>query len=106
MRDDSDIPVLTDLIDENVEEEIDATLPDLGLAFDHDLIIDEDEEPGPPYGSTRTEPAMKPPESGKIADNLELEQTIRRILDEYMELAWQEIKLAIEASLRDKDKNS
>ena len=32
-------------------------------------------------------------------DNPGLEQTVRRILDEHMELAWQEIKLAIQRDL-------
>lgn len=32
-------------------------------------------------------------------NNPALEQTIRRILDEHLELAWQEIKLAIQRDL-------
>ena len=37
-----------------------------------------------------------------LAENPALEQTIRRILDEHMELAWQEIKLAIQRELEKK----
>lgn len=106
MQDDSDIPVLTDLIEENIEEEIDATLPDLGLAFDHDLIIDEDEESDLSFNPERLEPAMESPAATRIGGHPELEQTIRRILDEHLELAWQEIRLAIEVSLSDQDEDS
>ena len=37
--------------------------------------------------------------SEPLADNPALEQAVRRILDEHMELAWQEIRLAIQQHL-------
>ena len=40
-----------------------------------------------------------PPHSELLADNPALEQAVRRILDEHMELAWQEIRLAIQQHL-------
>jgi hypothetical protein len=40
-----------------------------------------------------------PPRSELLADNPALEQAVRRILDEHMELAWQEIRLAIQQHL-------
>ncbi|MFT5659053.1 MAG: hypothetical protein ACI9KN_002334, partial [Gammaproteobacteria bacterium] len=36
--------------------------------------------------------------------NPALEQSIRRILDEHLELAWQEIKIAIQQTGRDEKK--
>ena len=66
------IPVLTDLIEKGVEIE----LSDLGL--DPDPEIDQTEV----LTSLRADPA--------------LEQEIRRILDEHMELAWQEIRIVIQ----------
>ncbi len=66
------IPVLTDLIEKGVEIE----LSELGL--DPDPEIDQTEV----LTSLRADPA--------------LEQEIRRILDEHMELAWQEIRIVIQ----------
>ena len=43
--------------------------------------------------------AVNPPSSDPLADNPALEQAVRRILDEHMELAWQEIRLAIQQHL-------
>ena len=40
-----------------------------------------------------------PSRSELLADNPALEQAVRRILDEHMELAWQEIRLAIQQHL-------
>ncbi len=72
MQDDADIPVLTDLIDTGAEIE----LSELGL----------DEDP--------------PIDIGRVSDlayhPAELEQEIGRILDKHKELAWQEIKIAIQ----------
>ena len=42
---------------------------------------------------------VNPPGSEPLADNPALEQAVRRILDEHMELAWQEIRLAIQQHL-------
>ena len=68
------IPVLTDLIEKGVE----IKLSELGL--DPDPEIDQTEV----LTSLSADPA--------------LEQEIRRILDEHMELAWQEIRIAIQQS--------
>ena len=43
--------------------------------------------------------AVNPPSIEPLADNPALEQAVRRILDEHMELAWQEIRLAIQQHL-------
>ena len=72
MQKDPKIPVLTDLIEKGVEIE----LSELGLDLDPE--IDQTEV----LTSLRADPA--------------LEQEIRRILDEHMELAWQEIRIVIQ----------
>ena len=74
MPDDTEIPVLIDLIEKGIE----IKLSELGLNLSplqnqHDLL---DRELGDPV----------------------LEQEVRRILDEHLELAWQEIKIAIQKS--------
>jgi diphthamide synthase (EF-2-diphthine--ammonia ligase) len=80
MQDDADIPVLTDLIEKGVE----INLSELGL--DPDLPGEE--------GVAET----------AVIDFPALEKEIRRILDEHMELAWQEIRIAIqEASSESSD---
>jgi len=96
MSDQSDIPTLTDLIDADSEIKI----SDLGL--DEDLEIStagsyiEDIEIAAP-GSDRTEPELGVIDPFK--NNPALEQSIRRILDKHIELAWQEIKIAIQRNL-------
>ena len=97
MSDQDDIPVLTDLIEKGIE----IKMSDLGL--------DENMDNGAVEPFNRTvEPLnvdseieiVAPVETiDPFADNPALEQTIRRILDEHMELAWQEIKLAIQRHL-------
>ena len=72
MQDDADIPVLTDLIEKGVE----INLSELGL--DSDL------------------PREEAVAETTVIDFPALEQEIRRILDEHMELAWQEIRIAIQ----------
>ena len=80
MQDDADIPVLTDLIEKGVE----INLSELGL--DSDL------------------PGEESVAETAVIDFPALEQEIRRILDEHMELAWQEIRIAIqEASSESSD---
>lgn len=83
MSDEDDIPTLTDLIEEaDVSDHI--AISDLGLddgdseieITDSDLIV-----------------------ADPFRDNPALEQKVRRILDEHVELAWQEIKLAIQKEL-------
>jgi hypothetical protein len=72
MADESKIPVLTDLIETGVEIE----LSELGLDQEPSIDMDAD--------------------AISLHDDPALEQEIRRILDEHMELAWQEIRIAIQ----------
>lgn len=102
MQNDDNIPLLTDLI----EEHIDITVPELGLDSEQDLIIDPDEEPELSFNPEDVEPAMSTRAATRIGKHAELERTVRRILDEHLELAWQEIRLAIEVALDDDDENS
>ncbi len=91
MSDKSDIPTLTDLIDDGVEIKI----SDLGLDEELDIRADD-----PNIDDTEID--LTEPDLGAFdpfSDNPALEQAIRRILDEHMELAWQEIKLAIQRDL-------
>jgi len=71
MADDINIPVLSDLIEKGIE----IKLSELGLS--HSPLLDRQET----IESMQHSPA--------------LEQEIRRILDEHLELAWQEIRVAI-----------
>jgi len=71
MTNNDNIPVLTDLIEKGVNIE----LSELGL----------DQDP----------PVSKDAVAIALHDDPALEQEIRRILDEHMELVWQEIRLAI-----------
>jgi len=87
MTDNTNIPVLTDLIEKGVE----IDLSELGL--DQDPPTDLDQEP--PIGLGQKPPTDKDAVASALADDPALEQEIRRILDEHMELAWQEIRLAI-----------
>ena len=81
MKEEDDIPTLTDLIEE-ADNSDHIAISDLGLddidieISDSDLIV-----------------------ADPFLDNPALEQTVRRILDEHMELAWQEIRLAIQKEL-------
>ena len=83
MSSDNDIPVLTDLIESGPE----ITLSDLGL---------ENELAG-----EASEPVFDEMQTGDMAIDIDpaLEQSLRRILDEHTELAWQEIRLAIQQHL-------
>jgi len=74
MADDTNIPVLTELIEKGIE----IKLSELGLS--HSPLLDNQK-------------VLEP-----LQASLALEQEIRRILDEHLELAWQEIKLAIQAA--------
>ncbi|MCP4983132.1 MAG: hypothetical protein GY935_21865 [Gammaproteobacteria bacterium] len=91
MSDRENIPVLTDLIESGIE----IKMSDLGL--DDNLEIENEET----YSdATEIEiSALKPEPSDPFEDNPALEQTVRHILDEHMELAWQEIRLAIQRHL-------
>ena len=81
MNEEDDIPTLTDLIEE-ADGSDHIAISDLGLD-DEDLEISDS-------SLIVTDP---------FRNNPALEQTVRRILDEHMELAWQEIKLAIREEL-------
>ena len=86
MSDQSNIPVLTDLIEPGME----ITMSDLGLDDGVDIEIEKTEiDMGIPVLEA-TDP---------LENNPALEQAIRRILDEHMELAWHEIRLAIQQHL-------
>ena len=114
MSEKDDIPVLNDLIERGIE----ITLSDLGLddlddnpplrvkdVVAADLEIEADD--AAPYipaarAASPFIPASltaRPPGGDALADNPALEQAVRRILDEHMELAWQEIRLAIQQHL-------
>ena len=88
MKEEPEFPVLTDLIERGADE---IRMSDLGL--EDELVIDDDATnmpPGDPLENlNEIDPFLK----------AALEQSIRRILDEHMELAMQEIKLAIQQEL-------
>jgi len=114
MNDQDDIPVLNILIESGIE----ITLSDLGLddADDPPIRVDDVMEAkrefkageAAPYTSVpqATSPfipaslAAISPGADLLVDNPALEQEVRRIFDEHMELAWQEIRLAIELHLK------
>ncbi len=52
-----------------------------------------------PASVAETPPGLQMNAADALADNPALEQEVRRILDEHMELAWQEIRLAIQQHL-------
>lgn len=91
MSDTDDIPVLTDLVEPGPE----FTLSDLGFEEDSD-IDPADTAPGDfPFPVDNAAPVA----SASADISPALEQAVRRILDEHMELAWQEIRLAIQQHL-------
>ena len=88
MEDETEIPVLTDLIEKGIE----ISMSELGL--DDDLTIEMDD---PRFDETEidiTQPEI--PAAELFADNPAFEQKVRRILEDHMELAWQKIRLAIQ----------
>jgi hypothetical protein len=113
MSDQDDVPVLNDLIESGIE----ITLSDLGLddaddpplrvedVMEADLEFEADEAapytPAPLAASPFIPASLAAIPSGAdaLADNPALEQAVRRILDEHMELAWQEIRLTIQQHL-------
>ena len=91
MQKDTEIPVLTDLIEKGIE----ISMSDLGLGDDLHIGIDD-----PMIDATEIDITLR--DAGAVdpfIDNPALEQTVRRILDEHMELAWQEIRLAIQQAM-------
>lgn len=126
MSEEEDIPVLDDLIEKGIEITLsDLGLDDEpALSIDDvlaaELEIAEDDaaplvteqptaepRPGDPRAAARKAAesysaqliAAANNQSDPLADNPALEQAVRRILDEHMELAWQEIRLAIQQHL-------
>lgn len=99
MSEQGTIPTLTDLIEKGIE----IKMSDLGL--DDDLqfgLADEEDEfdtTQPDYAETADDPFASPANTeDAFAGDHALEQNIRRILDEHLELAFAEIKLAIQKS--------
>ncbi len=106
MSDRDNIPVLTDLIEKGLE----ITMSDLGLDDevefggggdyeDTEIEITEPEVEQADVEQAAVERAINAEADEFLADHPELEQAIRRILDEHTELALQEIKLAIQREL-------
>lgn len=92
MSDDSDIPTLTDLIGKGGDTDDDGEeirLSDLGLDADDPIVRDVEID--------IDDPDLDPVDP--LAAAPELEQTVRRILDEHVERAWQEIRAAIRKEL-------
>ena len=126
MSEEDDIPVLDDLIEKGIEitlsdlgldDEPELTVDDVLAA---ELEIAEDDAAPMVTGSQDTASSAANPQvaarhaaetysaqllaaagnqADPLADNPALEQAIRRILDEHMELAWQEIRLVIQQHL-------
>ena len=99
MSEQGNIPTLTDLIEKGIE----IKMSDLGLDEDLQPGVDEDVDidiTEPDFDETDENPFA----AGRLADDSVLdpvlEQTIRRILDEHMELAFDEIRIAILRSRR------
>ncbi|MCP4187323.1 MAG: hypothetical protein GY763_06930 [Gammaproteobacteria bacterium] len=102
MNDNDNIPVLTDLIKDNIDDgTVNVTLPELGLDIGQDMYIEEDDDPLVSLRIEPDRPLVEQPAPDVAAIDPKLEQTIRLILDEHMELAWQEIRLAIQLSQDD-----
>jgi len=114
MNDQDDIPVLNILIESGIE----ITLSDLGLddidepsmqvedVLEAEREFEADEITPYTTAAQTTSPfipaslAAVSPAADALIDNPELEQEVRRIFDEHLELAWQEIRLAIELHLK------
>ena len=90
MSDESGIPVLTDVIEKGDE----IRMSDLGL--DDELQVPAEI----PLGDDQDLEIEVPDAVDPLAAHPALEQTIRRILDEHLELAWQEIRLEIKKALQ------
>ena len=89
MSEPGDIPTLTDLIEKGIE----IKMSDLGLDDELPIKADDDAEIDA-TGIDATEIDLD-----RLELNPALEQSIRRILDEHMELALQEIKLLLQREL-------
>ena len=86
-----DIPLLDDLIERGIE----ITLSDLGLDDDPQLRVEDVKAAELEIDISDAAPLV----TDSLAGHPALEREVRRILDEHMELAWQEIRLAIQKHL-------
>jgi hypothetical protein len=102
MLENDHIPVLTDLIEKGIK----TKLSEPELDHNEDLILEEDDREEPQIGVSQFETEADPAPARNILNNdPTLEQIIRRILNEHMELALQDIKLAISNAREDKRKD-
>ena len=101
MSDKSDIPVLTDLIESGIEIKI----SDLGLDDSSPIepVAQFDDANEIDIFNDATQIDIIASDFGAVDQfegNPELEKIIRQILDEHIELAWQDIKLALKHHLK------
>jgi len=102
MLENDHIPVLTDLIEKGIK----TKLSEPEIDHNENLILEEDDRAEPKIGVSQFETESDPaPAINLLTNDPALEQIIRRILNEHMELAFQEIKLAISSTREDKHKN-
>ena len=129
MSDKDDIPMLNDLIERGAEVTMsdlgldyyaidpplqvsDVIAAEAQAQAQESTELDFDADDAAPFtaavytrdtpGSSAFKPeslAINQPNIDPLADNPALEQAVRRILDEHMELAWQEIRLVIQQHL-------
>lgn len=92
MSDEGKIPVLTDVIERGAE----ITMSDLGLDDELELPAETPRGDNEDLEIEAAEIDIGDP----LAEMPALEQAVRRILDEHMELAWQEIRLEIQKALQ------
>jgi hypothetical protein len=105
MFNNSHIPVLTDLIEKGIEIRLsELGLDELVLDHNDDLILETDDREEPHIDAIQLEAEVDAELKAKIEPTSHaLEQTIRRILNEHMELALQDIKLAISQAGKNED---
>jgi hypothetical protein len=102
MLENDHIPVLTDLIEKGIK----TKLSEPELDHNEDLILEEDDREEPQIGVSQLETEADPaPARNILTNDPALEQIIRHILNEHMELALQDIKLAISNAREDKRKD-
>jgi hypothetical protein len=93
MLENDHIPVLTDLIEKGIK----TKLSEPELDHNEDLILEEDDREEPKIGASQFETESDPaPARNVLTNDPALDQIIRRILNEHMELALTDIKLAIQ----------
>ena len=91
MSDENSIPTLTDLI----ETEDQITMSDLGLDDELETGSSDPDQEDIHLETSESELTEDDP----LLDNPVLEHAIHSIIEKHMELAWQEIKLAIQQEL-------